>query len=109
MRPFKDLSASANSGQPLGVINGMQLTDRRIYFTWADARRREDITLFEDAENSEELPPPPIPPILDIEYEALVMHGLDSGCSFTKLVPLGADRHIVFIKWKWETGLSHIP
>jgi hypothetical protein len=26
----------------------MQLTDRRVYFTWDDDKRRQDITLFED-------------------------------------------------------------
>ena len=36
----------------------MQLTDCRIYFMWEDVRRREDIPLFEDTENAQELPPP---------------------------------------------------
>jgi len=35
----------------------MQITDRRIYFTWEDSRGRQDIPLFEDAENARELPP----------------------------------------------------
>jgi hypothetical protein len=69
----------------------MGLTDRRIYFTWADARRREDIPLFEDAENAQELPPPPNPPMLDLEFEVPPWLGLHSGCSFTKSVPLGTD------------------
>jgi hypothetical protein len=51
---------------PSGCI---QVTERRIYFMWADARRREDIPLFEDAENAQELPPPPITPILGLEFE----------------------------------------
>lgn len=47
----------------------MQLTDRRIYFTWEDARRRPDIPLFEDAENAQELPPPE--PTLNREIQEL--------------------------------------
>ncbi|KAH9000892.1 hypothetical protein EDB86DRAFT_471879 [Lactarius hatsudake] len=38
-------------------ISSMELTDRRIYFTWEDARRRQDIPMFEDAESDEELMP----------------------------------------------------
>ncbi|KAI9444181.1 hypothetical protein H4582DRAFT_2071752 [Lactarius indigo] len=49
-------------------ISCMQLTDRRIYFTWEDARRRQDIPLYEDAENAQELPPP-ITPNLDLEFQ----------------------------------------
>jgi hypothetical protein len=30
----------------------MQLTDRRIYFTWEDARRRDDVPLFKDDQNA---------------------------------------------------------
>ena len=30
----------------------MQLTDRRIYLTWEDARRREGIPLYEDKESA---------------------------------------------------------
>jgi hypothetical protein len=30
------------------AISCMQLTDRRVYFTWDDELRRRDITLFED-------------------------------------------------------------
>ena len=52
MRPSKDPSEYSDP------ISCMQLTDRRIYFTWEDARRREDVPLFEDAENAQELPPP---------------------------------------------------
>lgn len=29
-------------------ISCMQLTDRRVYFTWVDVRRRLDIPLFKD-------------------------------------------------------------
>ena len=71
----------------------MQLTDRRIYFTWANARRREDIPLIEDAENAQELLPAeaPIIPTLGLEFEVLPCHGLHSGYSLTKSVSLGAD------------------
>ncbi|KAF8268347.1 hypothetical protein EI94DRAFT_1188757 [Lactarius quietus] len=50
VRPSKEPSADSHP------ISCMQLTDRRIYFTWEDARRREDIPLFEDTE--QELPTP---------------------------------------------------
>ena len=63
----------------------MQLTDRRIYFTWRDAGRRDDIPLFEDAENAEELPPP-ITPTLDPELALC-----ERGYSFVRSVPLDAD------------------
>ncbi|KAH9042977.1 hypothetical protein EDB84DRAFT_1436286 [Lactarius hengduanensis] len=59
-----DLSARAAFVRPSenalarSYISCMQLTDRRIYFTWEDSRRRQDITLFEDAENAQELPRP---------------------------------------------------
>ena len=32
-------------------ISCMQLTDRRIYFTWQGARRQENVPLYEDGEN----------------------------------------------------------
>lgn len=50
----------------------MQLTDRRIYFTWEHSRRREDIPLFEDTEDAQG-PPPPTTPILDPDLEYLVI------------------------------------
>ncbi|KAF8272817.1 hypothetical protein EI94DRAFT_161052 [Lactarius quietus] len=61
----RDLSAKAvfvrPSNDPLASrasFRGcMQLTDRRIYFTWEDSRRRQDIPLFDDVENAQELPP----------------------------------------------------
>jgi hypothetical protein len=70
----------------------MQLTDRRIYFTWEDARHREDTPLFEDAENAQELPPP-ITPTLDQwqELQALWAGAGRREYSFTRSVPLGAD------------------
>jgi hypothetical protein len=39
----------------------MQLTDRRVYFTWQDMRH-PIITLYEDEENARELSPPVMPP-----------------------------------------------
>ncbi|KAH9061243.1 hypothetical protein EDB87DRAFT_406313 [Lactarius vividus] len=58
VQPSKNVSAGSHA------ISCMQLTDRHIYFTWGDARRRQDIPLFKDAENVRELPPP-ITPTLD--------------------------------------------
>lgn len=40
----------------------MQLTDRRIYFSWGDAMRQQGIPLYEDAENTHELPSLPSSP-----------------------------------------------
>ncbi|KAH9165098.1 hypothetical protein EDB89DRAFT_341997 [Lactarius sanguifluus] len=72
-----DLSARAAFVRPSkkapptrSYISCMQLTDRRIYFTWKDSRRRQDITLFEDAENAQELPGP-ITPIFDLEPQVM--------------------------------------
>jgi hypothetical protein len=33
----------------------LQPTDRRVYFTWDDIKRRQDITLFEDEKNTLDL------------------------------------------------------
>ncbi|KAH9017137.1 hypothetical protein EDB83DRAFT_2679885 [Lactarius deliciosus] len=70
-----DLSAKAvfvrpsrNASTRSYPISCMQLTDRRIYFTWEDARRRQDIPLFEDAENAQELQPS-MTPNLDLELQ----------------------------------------
>ncbi|KAN0129697.1 hypothetical protein V8E53_012517 [Lactarius tabidus] len=41
---------------PEYLMTCMQLTDSRIYFTWGNARRRRDIPMFKDEENSRELP-----------------------------------------------------
>ncbi|KAH9047901.1 hypothetical protein EDB84DRAFT_1434624 [Lactarius hengduanensis] len=65
-----DLSAKAVSH----AISCVQLTDRHIYFTWDDARRRQDIPLFEDTENARELPPP-ITPTLDRESQVPPLGG----------------------------------
>ncbi|KAF8261627.1 hypothetical protein EI94DRAFT_1833216 [Lactarius quietus] len=58
---------SVNSTTPRtrpGWTGNMVVTDSRIYFM-SDERRRRDIPLFEDEENSQELPPP-IPPTLAV-------------------------------------------
>jgi len=57
-----------------------------------DARRRQDISLFEDAENTQELPPS-IPPTLvgDFGEPGPPAVGRRGGRSFTKSVSLGAD------------------
>ena len=74
----------------------MQLTDRRIYFTWYDHMRRQDIPLYEEAENVDELrspPSPPATPIPDRESEVPPIVGAwigrTRGYSFTRGVPLG--------------------
>ncbi len=36
-------------------VSCLQLTDRRVYFTWDDAKRRRDITLFKDEKNTLDL------------------------------------------------------
>lgn len=43
VKPFYDPVAAGEHD-----ISCMQLTDRRVYFTWDDARHRMDIPLFED-------------------------------------------------------------
>ncbi|KAF8261626.1 hypothetical protein EI94DRAFT_1745545 [Lactarius quietus] len=61
---------SINSTMPrirLGWTSSVELTDGRIYFM-LDERRRRDIPLFKDEENSQELPPP-IPPTLAVDFE----------------------------------------
>lgn len=44
VQPFFGLQAAAHSHD----ISCIQLTDRRVYFTWEDAGRRLDIPLFKD-------------------------------------------------------------
>ncbi len=73
----------------------MQLTDRRIYFMLEDARLWQDIPLFEDAENAQELPPP-ITPTLVGEFQEPLWGGQLGGRSFTKSVPLGADSETLY-------------
>ena len=38
--------------EPYRPITCMQLTDRRVYFTWEDARRRDDVPLYTERENA---------------------------------------------------------
>ena len=64
VRPY--ITSSSGPHQP---ISCMQLTDRRIYFSWEDARRR-DIPLFEDGENRPEPSSPGTPSIAKPSPEA---------------------------------------
>ena len=85
----------------------MQVTDRRIYIAWEDATLRENIPLFEDAENAQDLPPPHITPALNIDYE---MPPEECGYSFTKWVSLGALADtFLFVLWKSPEGWFTIP
>ncbi|KAH9013274.1 hypothetical protein EDB85DRAFT_2098398 [Lactarius pseudohatsudake] len=101
-----DLSARAAFVRPSenalarSYISCMQLTDRRIYFTWEDSRRRQDITLFEDAENAQELPRP-ITPIFDLELQVMLWMAQHApvekdsvGCIDFTLIPEGYAREI---------------
>jgi len=66
VRPFNSLHRS----RPMGCI---QLTDHRMYFTWEDSRRRQDLPLFEDdAENA----PAPVGPVFDLDFEHMTRIGL---------------------------------
>ena len=47
IRPYVDHTLG-----PYQPITCMQLTDRRIYFTWEDARRRDDVPLYTERENA---------------------------------------------------------
>jgi hypothetical protein len=47
MRPYV-----GHTPGPYQPITCMQLTDRRIYFTWEDARRRDDVPLYTERENA---------------------------------------------------------
>ena len=100
MRPSK------NSSDRLLSTSCTQLTDRRIYFTWGDSRRRQDIPLFEDAENDQEAPPPTTS-YSDVLEPAILGHWI-GGYPFIKLVPLsvGSDT-CAFICGK--AGLRAIP
>jgi len=64
VRPY--LTSASGPHQP---VSCMQLTDRRIYFSWEDARRR-DIPLFKDRENRPEPSPPGTPSIAGPSPEA---------------------------------------
>ena len=50
----------------------MQLTDRRLYFTWGNARRRQDLSMFKDEENGRKLPRWRSTPQVDLEEKLLV-------------------------------------
>jgi len=54
---------------PYQLPSCMQLTDRRIYFSWEDARRR-DIPLFKDGENKPEPSSPGTPSTAEPSPEA---------------------------------------
>ena len=47
VRPYVDPTPG-----PYHAITCMQLTDRRVYFTWEDARRRNDVPLYKERENA---------------------------------------------------------
>ncbi|KAH8984939.1 hypothetical protein EDB92DRAFT_1950395 [Lactarius akahatsu] len=61
-------SENASDGSPSYPISCVQLTERRIYFTWEDERHRQDIPLFEDVENARELSRP-ITPAFDPDFQ----------------------------------------
>ena len=96
-----DLSAKAAfvrsslaGSRPIGC---MQLTDHRMFFTWEDRRRREDIPMLEDAGNALELPPPPTEiPSLDLEFGLPPWLARHSGYSFMTSVPLSAGCVFVY-------------
>jgi len=64
VRPYH----TSTSGS-LRSISSMQLTDRRIYFSWEDARR-QDIPLFKDGENKPEPSSPGSPTTAEPSPEA---------------------------------------
>ncbi|KAH9083560.1 hypothetical protein EDB83DRAFT_2547117, partial [Lactarius deliciosus] len=83
VRPSKSVSAGSHA------ISYMQLTDRHIFFTWDDARRRRDISLFEDTKNVQELLPP-ITPTLDREFQVPPLDPIERvsvGCIDFTLMP----------------------
>ncbi|KAH9038563.1 hypothetical protein EDB85DRAFT_429957 [Lactarius pseudohatsudake] len=92
VRPSKNPSDRSLS-YPISCV---QLTERRIYFTWEGERHRQDIPLFEDVENAQELSRPITPP-LDPDFQVtpwIVEHG---GYPFTKSVLLCVDCDTVFV------------
>lgn len=78
-------------------ISCMQLTDRRVYFTWEDARRRDDVPLFKDEQNAL-VPSSPVTsslaeqlgepwPWVDLDFGRLdvrSLRGSDSFCQIRK-------------------------
>lgn len=63
----------------------IQVTNDRLYLTWDDSSRRQDIPMFEDAANAQDLPPP-ITPIHDIDIVVMEHWNGQGGYSFTRLV-----------------------
>ncbi|KAH9174792.1 hypothetical protein EDB89DRAFT_472183 [Lactarius sanguifluus] len=97
VRPSKNASARSR------FISCMELTDRRIYFTWEDARRRQDIPMFEDAESDEELI------ITSGEFQGPPIQAPQiGGRSFTKSVPLSTDSYTL-CSFCRKTRMSEIP
>ncbi|KAH9038564.1 hypothetical protein EDB85DRAFT_2141791 [Lactarius pseudohatsudake] len=88
-------SENASDGSPLYPISCVQLTERRLYFTWEDKRRRQDVQLLEDPENAQELSRPITPPLdLDFQMSPWIVQRLsvekDSlGCIDFSLMPEG--------------------
>jgi hypothetical protein len=62
VRPYLD-----SAPRPHHQISCLQLTDRRVYFTWEDARRR-DVPLFKDEEDVPE-PSSPGTPSMAEEFD----------------------------------------
>jgi len=89
VRPYLD-----SAPRPHHPISCMQLTDRRVYFTWEDARHR-DVPLFKD---EEDVPEPSSPrtssmaeefyepwPWVDLEFDP--QDGISVGCIDFSLLP----------------------
>jgi hypothetical protein len=72
------------SETPEHLMTCMQLTDRRIYFMWGSAKRRQDIPMFRDEENAREISRSPEASPVDIA--AMVWGSHHGGHSFTKSV-----------------------
>ncbi|KAH9032739.1 hypothetical protein EDB84DRAFT_1561882 [Lactarius hengduanensis] len=91
VRPSKNPSDRSLS-YPISCV---QLTERRIYFTWEGERHRQDIPLFEDVENAQELSRPITPP-LDPDFQVtpwILEHASveknSAGCIDFSLMPEG--------------------
>ncbi|KAI0287198.1 hypothetical protein BC826DRAFT_1119604 [Russula brevipes] len=88
VHPFRDIEPTLQHG-----ISCMQLTDRRVYFTWEDSRRR-DLPLFRDEANASALEPssPGVPmveplhePWVDLVFDP--PDGISVGCIDFSLLP----------------------
>ncbi|KAH9174787.1 hypothetical protein EDB89DRAFT_471990 [Lactarius sanguifluus] len=88
-------SESAPDRSPSYPISCLQLTEGRLYFTWENTRRRQDVPLFEDPENAQELSRPIAPPLdLDFQMSPWIVQRIpvekDSlGCIDFSLMPEG--------------------